>query len=103
MVQEEACSYTAFRGPPLYMGGGAGVLAWPFLFTSQGRLEALFFHLSVRWKYLFQYLYYIFSTSFVDKIFISTIPCGHLFISPIFHKNIYLKKLIDRGKRGRVE
>ena len=40
-------------------------------------------------------LYYIIfiSNSFVDnKIFISTMPCGHLFISPIFPTNIFISK-----------
>ena len=36
-------------------GGGAGVSAWPFLFISQGRFKALFYHLRIGWKYLFQY------------------------------------------------
>ena len=39
------------------------------------------------------YLLKFTSTSYVDKIFISTMSCGHLFISPNFpNKNIYFQK-----------
>ena len=36
------------------------------------------------------------STSFVDKIFISTMPCGHLFIiSSIFSTKIFISKKLQ--------
>ena len=38
-------------------------------------------------------LYIIFiSTSIVDRIFISTMPCGHLFIPPIFPTQLFISK-----------
>ena len=60
------------KGPPLDIGGGPGVFAWPFLFISQGRWDGLFVHLRIGC--------------------ISTMPCGHLFIAIIFpQKYLFLK------------
>ena len=54
-----------------YRGGGAGVFGWPFLFISP-REMVIFFHLRIGC--------------------ISTMPCGHLFMSPIFPTNFYFQK-----------
>ena len=69
MLPETVVKGTTIR----YRGGGGGlVFAWPFLFISQGRWKALFFHLRIGC--------------------ISTMPCGYLFISPVFSTKIFIKK-----------
>ena len=71
-------------------GGGGKVLpAWPLYFAGENKT---FFYSGLGSIYFNIYIIFI-SNSFVDKIFISTMLCGHLFrpISPslFFHKNIY--------------
>ena len=62
---------SCISGAPLNIGGGggAGVFDWPFLFISQGRWKASFCFTSCR------------------VACISTMPCGHFFISPIMTIN----------------
>ena len=76
-------------------GGGAGVFAWSFFFISQGRLnKTSFFHLyRIGCKYINFIIYIILiSNCFVDKTFIPNMPCGHLFISPIFPTEIFISE-----------
>ena len=82
------------RGPSLDILGGGGEFfcLTIFIYFTREIESFIFVHLRIGWKYLFQYLYLIIfiSTSFVDKIFISTMPCGHLFILPIFPTKIFI-------------
>ena len=71
-----------------YWGGGVKFLPVHFFHKRDGKLyfvlphERLEIFISIFILYLFQPPF-----TFVDKIFISTMPCGHLFISSIFpHK-----------------
>ena len=75
--QSSGQDHTVIRGPPLDIGGGgggggAGAFAWPFLFSSQRRWKAFFSHLRIGR--------------------ISTKPCGHVFILPIFLIKIFISK-----------
>ena len=60
---------------------------WSFLpghYISQRRWKALLFQNRICYIYFNNYARFIW-TSVVNEIFISTLPCGHLSISPIFH------------------
>ena len=86
------------RGPPLDIWGRPGHF---YLFHKRFRLKALieiliesfhFFHLRIGCKYYFNIYIIFISTSCVCKICISTISCGHLFISPISPTKIFISK-----------
>ena len=61
-------------GTPLDIvgGGGAGVFVWPLFLFHKGDGKLYFIHLRIG--------------------FISTMPCGHIFISLIFPTKIFISK-----------
>ena len=73
-----------------YLGGGAGVFAYPFLFISQGRWKVLFFHLKIGWKYLLQYLY-LFQAPLWKNIYFHHALLPFIYLTHFPHKNIYFQ------------